>query len=85
LARRQHPADRLYVSLLMPETQAGMEGQTLTGLPLSMANALEPLRTAQEAILNGESAEVAGEAPAGGVLNGFALLNLRVEAGGGLN
>jgi len=66
LARRQHPADRLYVSLLMPETQAGMEGQTLTGLPLSMANALEPLRTAQETTLNGESAEVAGEAPAGG-------------------
>jgi len=85
LARRQHPADRLYVSLLMPETQAGMEGQTLTGLPLSMANALEPLRTAQEATLNGESAVVAGEAPAGGLLSGFALLNLRVEAGGGLN
>ena len=84
-ARRQHRADRIYVSLLMPETQAGMEGETLSSLPLSVANALEPLRPAQEVSLNGESAEVAGEAPAGGVLSGFHLLTLRIEPGGGLN
>jgi hypothetical protein len=84
-ARGQHAADRVYVSLLTPETQAGMEGQTLTGLPLSMANALEPRRAAQDASLNGESAELAGEAPAEGFLSGFAVLNLRIEAGGGLD
>ena len=84
-ARRQHPADRIYVSLLVPESQASMAGQTLTSLPLSMANALEPLRTAQDVNLNGESAEVGGEAPAGGVLSGFQILNLRIEPGGGLN
>jgi hypothetical protein len=84
-ARRQHPADRIYVSLLVPESQAGVAGQTLTSLPLSVANALEPLRTAQDVNLNGESAEVAGEAPAGGVLSGFQILNLRIEPGGGLN
>ncbi len=84
-ARQQHPADRIYVSLLVPETQAGMEGQTLTSLPLSVANALEPLRSTQEVSLNGESAEVAGEAPAGGVLSGFEVLNLRIEPGGGLD
>ncbi len=56
-ARRQHPADRIYVSLLVPETQAGMDGQTLGSLPLSVANALEPLRAAQDVNLNGESAE----------------------------
>jgi hypothetical protein len=84
-AQRQHRADRVYVSLLVPETQAGMEGQTLSSLPLSVANALEPRRAAQDASLNGESAEVAGEAPAGGVLSGFEVLNLRVEPGGGLN
>jgi hypothetical protein len=83
--RRQHPADRIYVSLLMPETQADMAGQTLSSLPLSVANALEPLRAAQDVSLNGESAEVAGEAPAGGVLNGFQVLDLRIEPGGGLN
>jgi hypothetical protein len=84
-ARRQHAADRVYVSLLVPETQAGMEGQTLASLPLSVANALEPLRATQDASLNGESAEVEADAPAGGVLSGFQVLNLRIEQGGGLN
>jgi hypothetical protein len=84
-ARRRHAEDRIYVSLLMPETQADMEGQTLSALPLSMANALEPLRTAQDVSLNGESAELAADAPADGVLSGFEILNLRIEPGGGLN
>ncbi len=84
-ARNQHPADRIYVSLLAPDAQGELEGQTLTSLPLSMANALEPLRNAQDASLNGESAELAAEAPAGGVLSGFEVLTLHIEAGGGLN
>jgi hypothetical protein len=84
-ARRLHSADRIYVSLLVPETQAAMEGQTLSSLPLSMANALEPLRPALDVNLNGESAVVAGEASAGGVLTGFQILNLHIEPGGGLN
>ena len=84
-ARGQHPADRIYVSLLAPETQGEIHGETLTSLPLSVANALEPLRSAQTAGLNGESAEVMGEAPAGGVLSGFQVLNLHIEPGGGLN
>jgi hypothetical protein len=84
-AQRQHAADRVYVSLLVPETQAGTDGQTLPSLPLSVANTLEPLRAAQDASLNGESAEVAAEAPAGGVLSGFQVLTLRIEPGGGLD
>ena len=84
-ALAQHSADRVYVSLLVPETQAGIGGQTLASLPLSVANALEPLRTAQDVNLNGESAEVVGEAPAGGIFSGFQILNLRIEPGGGLN
>jgi hypothetical protein len=81
----QHRADRIYVSLLVPETQAGMQGRTLSSLPISMANALESLRAAQDVTLNGESAVVAGEAQAGGVLNGFQVLSLRVETGGGVD
>jgi hypothetical protein len=84
-ASSEHRADRIYVSLLMPETQATMEGKTLSSLPLSMANALESLRASQDVNLNGESAVVAGEAQAGGVLNGFQVLTLRVESGGGVN
>jgi hypothetical protein len=84
-AREEHPADRIYVSLLAPEAQGEIHGDTLTDLPLSIANALEPLRNAQNATLNGESAEIAAEAPAGGVLSGFQILNLHIDAGGGLN
>ncbi len=84
-ARQQHAGDRIYVSLLVPEAQAGMDGQTLSSLPLSMANALEPLRTARDVNLNGESAQVAGEASTGGVLSGFQVLTLRIEPGGGLD
>jgi hypothetical protein len=84
-ARDQHPADRIYVSVLAPEAQGELEGQALTSLPLSMANALEPLRNTQNASLNGESAELAAEAPAGGVLTGFQVLDIHIEPGGGLN
>jgi hypothetical protein len=84
-ARNQHPADRIYVSLLAPESQAEIGGQTLPSLPISVANALEPLRNSQNAGLNGESAELSGEAPAGGVLSGFQILNVHIEPGGGLN
>jgi hypothetical protein len=84
-ARSEHEADRVYVSLLLPEAQAGMGGETLSSMPLSMANALEPVRTSQEINLNGESAQVAADVPAGGVLNGFQVLSLHIEPGGGLN
>ncbi len=84
-ARHIHPADRVYVSLLTPETQVEMEGQNLSGLPLSMANALEPLRTGQDVSMNGESAVVVGQALAGGVLTGFQILSVHIDGGGGLN
>ncbi|HEU5352794.1 MAG TPA: SpoIVB peptidase S55 [Terracidiphilus sp.] len=83
--RQQHAADRVYVSLLTPDAQAEMGGETLSGLPLSMANVLEPMRAARDAQLNGESAVVAAEAPAGGVLSGYAILSVHVEGGGGLH
>jgi hypothetical protein len=84
-ARNQHRQDRVYVSLLIPETQAGMQGQTLSAIPISVANALEPMRGAQDVTLNGESAQVAAEAPGGGVVSGFQVLNLRIEPGGGVD
>ncbi len=83
--RREHAADRVYVSLLAPEAQAGMEGDTLTNLPLSVVNALEPVRSVEEIRLNGESAELEAETPAGGVLSGYQILDLHIVPGGGLN
>jgi hypothetical protein len=84
-ARKRHQADRIFVSLLLPETQGDVQGQSLTGLPLSVANTLEPLRSAQDVNLNGESAALAADAPAGGVLSGFQILNVHIQPGGGLD
>ena len=83
-ASTHHASDRVYISLLAPETQGEVAGRALTGLPLSVANALEPMRDAQNAGLNGESAELLGDASAGGVLSGFQILDLHIDAGGGL-
>jgi hypothetical protein len=83
-SRERHPADRLYASLLLPAAQVAVDGQTLQNLPLSMTNALEPLRGKQDAVLNGESAEVLEQEPAGGPVTGFAVLHIRIERGAGL-
>jgi len=83
--RSLHAADRVYVSLLLPESQASMDGQTMASLPLSMANTLDAGSSGVDVGLHGESLVVAADAPAGGVLSGQQLLSLRVEAGGGLH
>ncbi len=83
--RGLHSADRLYVTLLLPESQASVEGRTLDSLPLSMANTLESERGSADIGLNGESVAVTADAPAGGVLTGQQLLTLHVEVGGGLH
>jgi hypothetical protein len=82
--RGLHAADQVYVSLLLPESQASMPGTTLDSLPLSMANTMESERSGVEVGLHGESVVVAAQAPAGGVLSGQQILTLRVESGGGL-
>jgi len=83
--RGLHSADHVFVSMLLPESQASLEGRTLESLPLSMANTLESQRSGVDVGLHGESIVPAAEAPAGGVLSGQAILALRVEAGGGLH
>ena len=80
-----HDADHLFASLLLPESQASVEGQTLESLPLSMANTMEAQHNGQDVELHGESVVVAAETQVGGVLNGQEILNVRVEAGGGLH
>ncbi len=83
--RGLHAADKVYVSVLLPESQASLEGSTLDSLPLSMANTMESQRSGAEVGLHGESLVVAAEADAGGVLSGQQILTLRVEGGGGLH
>ncbi len=74
-----HPSDRLYVTLLAPEAQAAVDGHTLSAIPLSMANALEPLKENKGMALNGESAMPIASLPMDAVLSGQQLVTLQVE------
>ena len=74
-----HASDRLYVTLLAPEAQAAMDGQTLTAVPLSVANVLEPGRENRQVTLNGESAVPLNSVELGSVLEGEQVVTLRVQ------
>lgn len=74
-----HASDRLYVTLLEPAAQAAIGGRTLTALPLSMANALEPEQQNHGATLNGESAVPLGSVNLGSVLDGEQVVTLKIE------
>jgi hypothetical protein len=76
---RMHANDRVYVTLLDHTTQAVLEGEALPGVPLSMANVLEPLKEAQKMQLTGESVVEAGSADAGYAVSGSQVLNLLVK------
>ena len=83
--QQQHAQNRLYLSLLLPQAQASMDGRILSDLPLSMANAMEPLHQASAAGLNGESLQIADSVPVDGALRGYRTLELHITAGGGLH
>jgi hypothetical protein len=74
-----HSSDRLYVTLLAPEAQAAVEGRTLTAIPMSMANALAPLKENKGMALNGESAVPMAAVPMDTVISGQQLVTLQVE------
>jgi hypothetical protein len=76
---RMHANDRVYVTLLDHTAQAVLEGEALPGVPLSMANVLEPLKDAQKMQLTGESVVEAGSAETGYAVSGSQVLNLVVK------
>jgi hypothetical protein len=76
---RMHANDRVYVTLLSHEAEAVLDGGALPGVPLSMANVLEPLKNAQKMQLTGESVVEAGSAETGYALSGSQVLNLLVK------
>ncbi|HEX4066623.1 MAG TPA: SpoIVB peptidase S55 [Acidobacteriaceae bacterium] len=74
-----HPSDQLYITLLAPEAQAAVDGRTLTALPMSMANALAPLKENKSLALNGESAVPMASLPMDAVVSGNQVVTLQVE------
>ena len=76
---RMHANDRVYVALLDHEAQAVLESETLPGVPLSMANVLEPLKDAQKMQLTGESVVDVGSVEAGYAVSGSQVLTLMLK------
>jgi hypothetical protein len=76
---RMHSNDGIYVSLLDHSAQAALDTQALPGVPLSMANALEPLKAAQKMQLTGESVLEAAHAETEYAVSGAQILTLDVQ------
>jgi hypothetical protein len=76
---RLHANDRVYVTLLDHSAQAALDTQALPDVPLSMANALEPLKAAQKMQLTGESAVEAGSAETDYAVSGAQVLTLQIQ------
>jgi SpoIVB peptidase S55 len=74
-----HTDDRLYVTLLLPNAQAVVDGRTLASIPISMANVLEPLRTNRGIALNGESVVPVTSIPMDAMLTGMQVVSLEVQ------
>ncbi len=76
---RLHANDRVYVTLLDHTAQAALDAQSLPGVPLSMANVLEPLKASQKVQLTGESAVEAGSVATGYAVTGLQVLTVDVR------
>ena len=76
---RMHANDRIYVTLLDHTAQASLDAEALPGVPLSMANVLEPLKAAQKMQLNGESVVEAGSMATDYAISGTQVLNLNIR------
>jgi hypothetical protein len=74
-----HPSDHLYVTLLEPEAQAALDGRTLTALPISMANVLDPLRQDHALTLHGESAVPVASLPVNAMLSGDQVVTVQIQ------
>jgi hypothetical protein len=74
-----HEDDQLYVTLLLPNAQAVVDGRTLTSVPISMANVLEPLRTNRGISLNGESVVPVTAIPMDAMLSGMQVVSVEIQ------
>jgi hypothetical protein len=74
-----HANDCIYVALLTHDVQAQLDSQALPGIPLSMANVLEPLKSAQKVQLTGESVAEAGSIATDYAISGSQILTLDVR------
>ena len=74
-----HANDRVYVTLLTHEAEVFLNAAPLAEVPLSMANVLEPLKSAQRLRLAGESLIELGSSPVDDAVSGSQVLMVEVR------
>lgn len=74
-----HPDDQLYVSLLSPDAEVSVDGETLGTMPLSVANLLAASHERDRAALHSESIQTLAAMPLAATVTGQQVLTLRVE------
>ncbi len=78
-ANALHADDRVFAVLLDHTAQAALDAASLTTVPLSMANVLEPLKDTQRVRLSSESVVELGSAAVDGSLTGSQVLTLTIR------
>ncbi len=74
-----HPNDRMYVTLLAPVPQATLGDHDLPGVPLSMANILQPTQKSEGFTINSETAVALGSQRLDLALSGSQIVTLDVQ------
>jgi hypothetical protein len=74
-----HTNNAVYATILTPGVQAVLEGETLATLPISLVNAMEPMRNSHKMTLNGESAVLSTSVPLDGMVTGQQVVTIEVE------
>jgi hypothetical protein len=79
LLNKEHPDDRLYVSMLQPNPEAMVQDKVMPTLPLSVMNVMEGMRGTQEMVVVGESAVNESSTPLDYVVSGAQIISITIK------
>jgi hypothetical protein len=79
LLNKEHPDDRLYVSMLQPNPEAMVQDKVMPTLPLSVMNVMEGMRGTQDMVVVGESAVNEASTSLDYVVSGAQIISIIVK------
>jgi len=79
LLNKEHLNDHLYVSLLEPNPQATVEDKVMPGVPLSVMNVMDGMRSTQQMVVFNESAVHESSTPVGYVVTGSQVISVTIK------
>ena len=79
LLNKEHPDDRLYVSMLQPNPEAMVQDKVMPTLPLSVMNVMEGMRGTQDMVVVGESAVNEASTSLDYVVSGAQIISITIK------